>query len=84
MSFNKTNSSRVKTIINHFFKNRILLLKTEKLSDSPRRASRLFYSIMVDGKKQFLKKLYFVLTKGILGNKGDVRGILEPSMTSVC
>ena len=40
---------------------RILVLKTDKFSDS-----RLFHLIMVDGKKEFLKKLCFVLTSGIL------------------
>ena len=29
-------------------------------------ASNLFYSIIVIGKKEFLKKLYFVLKKGKL------------------
>ena len=40
--------------------------------------------MMVDGKKQFLKKLCFVLAKGILCNKGDVRRISESSIMSVC
>ena len=40
---------------------RILVLKTDKFSDS-----RLFHLIMVDGKKEFLKKLCFVLTRRIL------------------
>ena len=35
---------------------RILVLKTEKLSDFPRRGSQLFNSITVDRKKEFLKK----------------------------
>ena len=28
--------------------------------------SKLFYSVIADGKKEFLKKLYFVLIRGIL------------------
>ena len=45
---------------------RILLLKPEKSSDFLRWGSRLFHSVMVDEKKKFLKKLCFVLTRGIL------------------
>ena len=43
---------------------RILLLKTEKLSGFLIWGSRLFHSVIVDGKKEFLK--IFVLTRGIL------------------
>ena len=45
---------------------RILLLKTEKFSGFLRLGSRLFHSITVDAKKRFLKKLCFMLTRGIL------------------
>ena len=45
---------------------RILLLKTEKFSGFLRLGSRLFHSIIVDAKKRFLKKLCFMLTRGIL------------------
>ena len=41
---------------------RILLLKTEKLSDFLKCGSKLFHSVMVDG-KQFLKKLCFVVER---------------------
>ena len=43
-----------------------LLLKTEKLSNFLRWGSRLFHSIMVDGRKEFLKKLRFLLRRGML------------------
>ena len=43
---------------------RILLLKTEKLSGFLIWGSRLFHSVIVDGKKELLK--IFVLTRGIL------------------
>ena len=45
---------------------RILLLKTEKFLGFLRLGSRLFHSIIVDGKKRFLKKLCFMLTREIL------------------
>ena len=45
---------------------RMLLLKTEIFSDFLRWRSKLFHSITVDGKKEFLKKLCFVSTRGIL------------------
>ena len=45
---------------------KILLLKTENFSDFLRQGSKLFHSIMVDRKKEFLKKLCFVLRKGML------------------
>ena len=45
---------------------KILLLKIEKFSDFLRWGSRLFHSVMFDGKKEFLKKLCFVLTGEIL------------------
>ena len=45
---------------------RILLLKTEKLSDFLRRGSKGFHSIMVDGKKDFLKMFCFVFRRGML------------------
>ena len=58
------------TILNRVWRSpydlNILLLKTKKFSDFLRWGSRLFHSIMVDGKKEFLKNLCFVLTRGIL------------------
>ena len=45
---------------------RSLLLKTRKLSDFLRWRSKLFHSVMVDGKKELLKKLSFVFGRGML------------------
>ena len=45
---------------------RISFLKTLKLSHFRRLTSNLFHSIIVDGKKEFLKKLCLVLKQGIL------------------
>ena len=42
---------------------RILLLETKKFSDFLRWGSKLFHSIVIDGKREFLKKLCFVLRK---------------------
>ena len=44
---------------------RILLLKTEKFSGFLRLGSRLFHSIIVDGKKRLLKVVFYI-------NKGDI------------
>ena len=44
----------------------IFSLKTEILSDFLRLGSKLFRSVIADGKKEFLKKLCFVLIRGIL------------------
>ena len=43
-----------------------IAFKNRKVSDFLRGGSRLFDSIMVDGKKEFLKKMCFVLTMGML------------------
>ena len=43
---------------------RIFLLKTEKFSDFLRLGSRLFHSIMVDGKKSFV--VFCVSKRGIM------------------
>ena len=45
---------------------RILFVKTEKLSDFLGRGSKLFHSIMVDWKKELLKKLCFVFRREVL------------------
>ena len=45
---------------------RISSLRTLKLSHFRRLTSNLFHSIIVDGKKEFLKKLCLVLKQGIL------------------
>ena len=42
---------------------RMLLLKNEKFSDFLRAGSKLFHSIIADGKKEFLEKLCFVLRR---------------------
>ena len=44
----------------------IFSLKTKILLESLRLGSKLFHSIIADGKKEFLKKLCFVLIRGIL------------------
>ena len=44
---------------------RMLSLKELKLVEFPIAGSRLFHSIMVDGKKVFLKKLCLIFIKGI-------------------
>ena len=43
----------------------ILLLKIPKLSAFQMARSNLFYSMVADGKKAFLKKLCLVLVRGI-------------------
>ena len=43
---------------------RLLLLKTEKFLDFLRWGSSLIHSIMVDGEKEFLKKIVFSVNKG--------------------
>ena len=44
----------------------IFSLKTQILLEFLRLKSKSFHSIIVDGKKEFLKKLCFVLIRGIL------------------
>ena len=44
---------------------RILVLKSDKLSAFLRPGSNLFHSMIVDGKNEFLKKLWFVLRSGM-------------------
>ena len=44
----------------------IFSLKTEILLEFLRLGSKLFHSIIADGKKELLKKLCFVLIRGIL------------------
>ena len=44
----------------------IFSLKTEILLEFLRLRSQLFHSIIVDGEKEFLKRLCFVLIRGIL------------------
>ena len=45
---------------------KIFDLKTKKLSDFLRLFSQLLYSIMVDGKKEFTKNLWFVVRRDML------------------
>ena len=45
---------------------RIFSLKTELLLEFLKLRSKLFHSIIAHGKKEFLKKLCFVLIRGIL------------------
>ena len=45
---------------------RILVLKSDKLSAVLRPGSGMFHSIMVDGKNEFLKKLWFALRRRML------------------
>ena len=44
----------------------IFFLKTEKLSEFPIVLSRLFHSVTIDGKYEFLKKVCLTLSWGIL------------------
>ena len=44
---------------------RMLVLKSDKLSAFLRPGSSLFHSMIVDRKKGFLKKLWFVLRRGM-------------------
>ena len=44
---------------------RMLVLKYDKLSAFLRPGSNLFHSMIVDGKNEFLKKLWFALRRGI-------------------
>ena len=67
----KFNSSRIVNIKKKKFgegymKLSIFSLKTEILLEFLRLGSKLFHSIIADGKKEFLKKLCFVLIRGIL------------------
>ena len=43
-----------------------LILQTKKLSDFLRGKSKFFHSIMINGKKEIMKKLYFVFRKVML------------------
>ena len=45
---------------------RILFLKTTKLFEFQRVGSELFHSTIVEGKREFLKKLCLILKKGML------------------
>ena len=45
---------------------RILFLKSTKLFEFRGVGSKLFYSIIVEGKKEFLKKLCLILKQGML------------------
>ena len=45
---------------------RILFLKTIKLFEIKRVGSKLFHSMIVEGKKEFFKKLYSILKQGTL------------------
>ena len=44
---------------------RMLVLKSDKLSAFLRPGSSSFYSMIVDGKNEFLKKLWFALRRGM-------------------
>ena len=58
----------------------IFSLKTEILLEFLRLGSMLFHSIIVDGKKGFLKKLCFVLIRGILPTVLVAYGVLLTRM----
>ena len=47
---------------------RILFLKSKKLFEFRRAGSKLFYSMIVEGKKEFLKKLLLILKQVMLSN----------------
>ena len=69
-SRNKFNSFRIVNIKKGIWEGRmkvsIFSLKTEILLEFLRLGSKLFHSIIADGKKEFLKKLCFGLVRGIL------------------
>ena len=44
---------------------RMLVLKSDKLSAFLRPGSSSFHSMIVDGKNEFLKKLWFALRRGM-------------------
>ena len=44
---------------------RILVLKSDKLSAFLKPGYNLFHSMIVNGKNEFLKKLWFVLRRGM-------------------
>ena len=54
---------------------RILFLKTFKLSHFRRLPSNLFHLIIVDIKKEFLKKLCLVLKQGVLSESLSERSM---------
>ena len=58
----------------------IFSLKTEILLEFLRLGSKLFYSIIADGKKEFLKKLCFVLIREILLTVLVAYGVLVTGM----
>ena len=58
----------------------IFSLKTEILLEFLRLGSKLFHSIIADGKKEFFKKLCFVLTRGILPTVLVAYGVLLTGM----
>ena len=58
----------------------IFSLKTEILLEFLRLRSNLFHSIIADGEKEFLKKLCFVLIKGILATVLVAYGLLLTGM----
>ena len=68
-SSSKFNSFRIMTIVDSVWRwwinFNILVLKTDKVLAFLRRGSILFHSIIVDGKKEFLKKLRFILRRGM-------------------
>ena len=59
----------------------IFSLKTEILLEFLRLGSKLFHSIIADGKKEFLKKLCFVLIRGIFPTVLVAYGVLLTGMT---
>ena len=69
-SCNKFNSFRIMNIETEFGKGRMKLsvfsLKPKILLEFLRLGSKLFHSIITNEKKEFLKKLCFVLMRGIL------------------
>ena len=83
-SCNKFNFFRIVTVKKKFEEGRMKLsifsLKTEILLEFLRLGSKLFHSIIADGKKEFLKKLCFALIRGILPTVLVAYGVLLTGM----
>ena len=54
---------------------RVFLKKILKLPTFRMLLSRLFHSATAEGKNEFLKKLYFVLKRGVFSISSGVRGM---------
>ena len=83
-SCNKFNSFRIVKIKKKFGEGcmnlSIFSLKNEVLLQFLRLGSKLFHSVIRDRKKEFLKKLCFVLIKGILPRVLVTSGVLLTGM----